>query len=104
MFLLGVKYFVIRPNFVNISIYYYVGNISVSSIFFFFPFGHYWPHDTVNSFSVKGPIHSQVNWAILLCDVIPEEKTEQTAQIWQAIAQTSELSFPVVFHTENCAV
>ena len=23
---------------------------------------------------------------------------------WQAIAQASELSFPVVFHTENCAV
>ena len=24
-------------------------------------------------------------------------------QFWQAIAQTSELSFPVVFHTQNCA-
>jgi len=28
-------------------------------------------------------------------------KTEQTAQFWQAIAQASELSFPVVFRTEN---
>jgi len=26
------------------------------------------------------------------------------AQFWQAIAQASELSFPVVFHTQNCAV
>jgi hypothetical protein len=25
-------------------------------------------------------------------------------QFWQAIAQASELLFPVVFHTENCAV
>jgi len=24
----------------------------------------------------KGATHSQLNWAILLCDVIPEEKTE----------------------------
>jgi hypothetical protein len=30
-------------------------------------------------------------------------KTKQTAQFWQAIAQASELSFPVVFHTENYA-
>ena len=47
--------------------------------------------------SVKRPIHSQLNWAILLCDVI-------TVQVWQALAQASELFFPVVFHTENCAV
>ena len=53
---------------------------------------------------VKGTIHFQLNWAILLCDVIPDRKTEQTAQFWQAIAQASELSFPVVFHTQNCAV
>ena len=32
------------------------------------------------------------------------EITELTAQFWQAIAQALELSFPVVFHTENCAV
>jgi hypothetical protein len=25
---------------------------------------------------VKGAIHSQLNWAILLCDVIPDGKTE----------------------------
>jgi hypothetical protein len=53
--------------------------------------------------SVKGAIHSQLNWAILLCDVIPDGKTEQTAQFWQAIAQASELSYPVVFRTQNCA-
>jgi hypothetical protein len=51
----------------------------------------------------KRPIHSQLNWAVLLCDVIPDGKSEYTAQFWQAIAQASELSFPVVFHTENCA-
>jgi hypothetical protein len=35
------------------------------------------------------------------CDVIPDGKTEQ---FWQAIALASELPFPVVFHTEDCAV
>jgi hypothetical protein len=54
--------------------------------------------------SLKRPIHSQLNWEILLCDVIPDGKTELTAQFWQAITQASELSFPVVFHTENCSV
>jgi len=49
-------------------------------------------------------MHSQLNWAILLCDVIPDEKTEQTAKFWHAVAQASELFFPVVFHTENCAI
>jgi hypothetical protein len=52
---------------------------------------------------VKRPIHCQLNWVILLCDVIPEGKTELTEQFWQAIAQATELSFPVVFHTHNCA-
>jgi hypothetical protein len=52
----------------------------------------------------KRPIHSQLNWAILLCDAIPEEKTEKTAQFWLEIGEDSELSFPFVFHTENCAV
>jgi len=37
-------------------------------------------------------------------DVIPDGKTKWTVQFWLAIAQASELSFPVVFHTENCAV
>jgi hypothetical protein len=59
---------------------------------------------TVEYWSVKPPIHSRLNWAILLCDVIPDGKTEKTAQFSQAIAQASELSFPVAFHTENCAV
>ena len=54
--------------------------------------------------SIKRPEHSQLNWAILLCDVIPDGKTNQNAQFWQTIAQAWELSFPVVFHTENCAV
>ena len=53
---------------------------------------------------LKRPTHSQLNWEILLCDVIPDGKTEWTAQFWQAIAQASELSFSVVFHTQNCAV
>jgi len=35
---------------------------------------------------------------------MPEGKTEQTAQFWQAMAQTSELSFLVVFYTENQGV
>jgi hypothetical protein len=26
--------------------------------------------------SIKRPIHAQLNWAILLCDVIPDGKTE----------------------------
>jgi hypothetical protein len=35
--------------------------------------------------------------------LIPDGKTEHTTQFWQEIAHASELSFPVVFHTENCA-
>jgi hypothetical protein len=35
----------------------------------------------------EGPIHSQFNWATLLCDVIPDGKTEETAQSWHAIAR-----------------
>jgi hypothetical protein len=31
-------------------------------------------------------------------------KNWETAQFWQAIEQDSRLAFPVVFHTENCAV
>jgi len=46
---------------------------------------------------LKRLIHSQLNWTILLYDVIPDGKT---AQFWQALAQASELYFPVVFHTE----
>ena len=53
---------------------------------------------------LKSAIHSQLNWAILLCGVIPDGKTEWTAQFRQGIAQASELYFPVVFHTENWAV
>jgi len=53
---------------------------------------------------LKRPIYSQLNWAILMCEVVPDGKTEQTAQFWQTIAHASELSFPVVFHTENCSV
>jgi len=53
---------------------------------------------------IKRPIHSQLNWAIVLCDVIPDGKSEWTAQFLQAIARDSELSFPVVFLTDNCAV
>ena len=52
----------------------------------------------------RRPIPSQFNWEVLLCNVIPDGKTGLTAQFWQAIAQASELSFPVVFHTQNCAV
>ena len=58
----------------------------------------------ITSDYAKSAIHCQLNWAILLCDAIPDGKTEKTAQFWQAIAQASELSFPVVFHTVNCAV
>jgi hypothetical protein len=53
---------------------------------------------------VKHTIYSQLNWAILLRDVIPDRKTESNAQFWQAIAHASELSFPAVFHIQNCAV
>jgi len=53
---------------------------------------------------LEGAIHTQLNWATLLCDVIPNGKTEWTAEFWLAITQASELSFTVVFHTENCAV
>jgi hypothetical protein len=68
-----------------------------------FPSG--FPTRTLSVFlCLKGAIHSLLNWAILLCDVVPDGKSQSTAQFWQAIAQASELPFPVVFHTENCAV
>jgi len=74
-------------------------NIRVQVIFFFTY--EFW----AKRFCLKRPIHSQLNWAMLLCDAIPNgKKTEQTAQFWQAIAQASELSFPVVFQKQNCAV
>jgi hypothetical protein len=43
---------------------------------------------------LKGPIHSQLN----------SVKLSKLRNFWQAIAQASELSFPVVFKTQNCAV
>jgi hypothetical protein len=52
---------------------------------------------------VKRLIHSQLNWTILLCDVIPDGKLSKLRSL-KAISQASELSFPVVFYTENCAV
>jgi hypothetical protein len=61
-------------------------------------------HPQSSAQRLKRPIHSQLNRAILLCDVIPEGKTDWTAQFSQPIAKASKLSFPVVFHTENCAV
>ena len=53
---------------------------------------------------IQHPLRCQLNWTILQCDVIPDGKTEWNVQFWHAIAQASELSFPVVFHTENYAV
>jgi hypothetical protein len=58
----------------------------------------------VSAVSLHNPIHSQLNWVISLCDVIHDGKLSKLAQIWQAIAQASKLSFSVVFRTENCAV
>ena len=49
----------------------------------------WWQGPTTWTFSVK--------LSDFTCDVIPDGKTEKTAQFWQAIAQASELSFPVVF-------
>jgi hypothetical protein len=49
-------------------------------------------------------MHSHLNWAILLCDVIRDGETAWTTQFWQAMAQASDLFFPVVSETENCAV
>ena len=53
---------------------------------------------------IKDAIHTQLNWAIFLFHVTPDGKTELTAQFWLVMTQSSELSFPVVFHTQNCAV
>ena len=39
-----------------------------------------------------------------MCNVIPEGKTEYTAQFWQAIEQASELYFQSSFTQKNCAV
>ena len=54
---------------------------------------------------VKRYINSQLNWAIFLCVVIPEgKKLSKLRSFVKQIALASELSFPVVFHTENCTV
>jgi hypothetical protein len=37
---------------------------------------------------VKRPIHSQLNCAIVLCNVIPAGKTEETAQFWHTGLRT----------------
>ena len=63
-----------------------------------------WCHVVYLQSNIKRAIHSQLSWAIIAWDVIPDGKTEYTAQFWQAIAQASELPFPLVFHTQNCAV
>ena len=52
-------------------------------------------------FRSKGRYTPSVKMCDFLCDVIPDGKTEQ---FWQAIQQASELSFPIVFHKENCPV
>jgi len=54
--------------------------------------------------TVKGAIHSKLNWVILLCDVIRDGKLSKLRSFDRQIAPASELSFPVIFHTENCAV
>jgi hypothetical protein len=54
---------------------------------------------------LKLPTHSKLNWAILLCDVIRDGKNwVNCAVLTGNSAGLSELPFPVVFHTENCAV
>jgi hypothetical protein len=53
---------------------------------------------------VKRLTHSQSNWAISFVTSYLMEKLSNAAEVWQAIAQASELSFPIVFHTANCAV
>jgi len=53
---------------------------------------------------IKSPTHSQSNWAISFVTSYLMEELSKAAQVWQAITQTSELSFPIVFDTANCAV
>jgi hypothetical protein len=62
-----------------------------------------WPFVRVvfQSTSVKGPYTLSVKLSDFNCDVIPDGKTEQTAQFWQEITQASELSFPDVFYMEK---
>jgi hypothetical protein len=62
------------------------------------------PSQSLYRLSYPAHIHPQLNWAILLCEVVPDGITGLTAQFRQEITQASEQSFPVVFHTENCTV
>jgi hypothetical protein len=50
---------------------------------------------------LKRAIHSQLNWAILLFDVIPDgKKLNKAAQFWQTIAQASKLLFSRLSYRE----
>jgi len=51
---------------------------------------------------IKGAIHSQLNWAIFLCDVIPDGKLSKLDSFDKPYRRPQ--NFLVVFHTENCAV
>ena len=53
--------------------------------------------------SLKRAIHSQLNWAILLLRHT-WWKNRVNCAVLKAIEEASELPFPVVFHTQKCAV
>jgi hypothetical protein len=53
---------------------------------------------------LKGAIHSQLKWAILLCDVIPDGKKLSKLRSFDRQSRRPQLSFTVVFQTKNCAV
>ena len=56
-------------------------------------------------FNVKGAIHSQLNWAILLCDVIPDGKNwVNCAVLTGSDAGLRTVLSRRISHTENCAV
>jgi hypothetical protein len=52
----------------------------------------------------KRPIHSQLKWAILLIVVIRDGKNWVNCAVLTGNSARLELSLPVVFHTQNCAV
>ena len=58
---------------------------------------------TSNQNPLKRPIHSQLNWQILLCDVILTLNWENCAVLTGKIADFRTALFSL-FHTENCAV
>ena len=59
---------------------------------------------TIHVVSIKRPINCQLNWAILLCDVIYDGKNWVNCAVLTDNSAGLRTVLTAVFHTQNCAV